>query len=440
MSRLWLCAVVLAGCIHPLTDDASTSSDSAAVEIDLGGAPNGVDCINFSFADEDGVTTNVQRALVTPTLVIRNLAAGAYSLSAQAYGSGLPDPVTDGDCTSVPLNSPWATEQPVTVVLEPNERTNTQIDLVQTGRAGVTPVFVETPRVMAQNQGPLGFIASGAGQVVWVVNGNATSSAIVEVADVKDAIPTILAAGQSAPSEIVLDPATGNVFWTNRDTGVRDSDGNLINDGSVWEFTAGAAAPIVEGFQPSDLELLGDGSAVWGDLSDNAINCSSCTAPLAVLQVAPNAVGAHGSRVYWDNGNTNDVLALNLGDAAPTLLLNTNPRTPIGFTADDTNVYWTDIINATGLGGVWQAFADGTGAALLLDNVNPGFPIGVLDGFIYWSDGGRIARIPVGGGASEDVIVGPNGGFALDHDGAGHGVMYWTDNTHGGLVWRGRVD
>lgn len=31
------------------------------------------------------------------------------------------------------------------------------------------------------------------------------------------------------------------------------------------------------------------------------------------------------------------------------------------------------------------------------------------------------------------------GGFGVDHGAKGHGVLCWTDNTHGGLVWRGRV-
>jgi len=32
------------------------------------------------------------------------------------------------------------------------------------------------------------------------------------------------------------------------------------------------------------------------------------------------------------------------------------------------------------------------------------------------------------------------GGLGADHDAEGHSVLYSTDNNHGGLVWRGRVD
>jgi hypothetical protein len=30
-------------------------------------------------------------------------------------------------------------------------------------------------------------------------------------------------------------------------------------------------------------------------------------------------------------------------------------------------------------------------------------------------------------------------GFRVDHDAEGHSVLYWTDHTHGGPVWRGCV-
>src|SRR5262249_30886399 len=153
-------------------------------------------------------TTNIQRALGPRTLVDHTLAAGAYSVSAQAYGAGVPEPVTDGDCTAVPLNPPWGTEQAATLAIEPGERTDVTLTLVALGRGGVPPVFADTPRVIAQNQGALGLVTASGGQVVWIVTGNATSSAIVSVDDVEDAIPTVLAAGQTNPGEIVIDPGS----------------------------------------------------------------------------------------------------------------------------------------------------------------------------------------------------------------------------------------
>jgi len=59
---------------------------------------------------------------------------------------------------------------------------------------------------------------------------------------------------------------------------------------------------------------------------------------------------------------------------------------------------------------------------------------------VYYLDVLGIHRVPVNSGAPEDVVTGTFGGFALTTDSAGHDVMYYTDPTHGGLIWRGRVD
>jgi hypothetical protein len=48
--------------------------------------------------------------------------------------------------------------------------------------------------------------------------------------------------------------------------------------------------------------------------------------------------------------------------------------------------------------------------------------------------------VPVTGGPVNDVVDGVTGSFGADHDAEDHGVLYWTDNPRGGLVWRGRVD
>ncbi len=443
MTRFWIVAVALGGCVH--LDDrptATTSNDPGALSVSLAGAPGGIDCINFSFADEDGVTTNVQRALNVATLFIRDLAAGAYSLSAQAYSSGLPAPVSDGDCGTVPVNAPWATEHPVDVVLEPGERTDLQLVLVQTGRTGITPVFADTPRVIAQRQGALGLIASGGGRVAWVVPGTGATASIVAVDDMQDAVPVVLVRGLTNPGEIQVDPASHAVFWTINPSGATDDGGNPVIDGGIGEFD-GAPLVLATNIRPSDLAMAGNGHAYWGDLSNDAIGCSGC-GNLATDQVNTNAVGAHSDRVYWDDGDTNDVIGMSVTDAAPTILGHDGTRIPYGMAADDTSVYFVDF-DPNDPDNINNSFiqsmpAHGGPITTLATGLGPSFPIAVLDGFVYWTDNTRIARVPVTGGSVDDVVDGVISGFAVDHDAEGHGVLYWTDNTHGGLVWRGRVD
>jgi len=439
MFKLIVLATSLAGCIHLDPDPAdTTSSDTGAVEVALAGAPEGIDCIDFTFANEDGVTTDAARALTNGTLVIRDLAAGSYSLSAVAYGSGQPAPITDADCSAVPAAAPWVTEQPIDLVLVASQRTNTTLRLVPAGRAGVTPVFVDTPHVLARAQGALGLIAVANGTVAFIHTGNATSSEIRRVADTDLGAVDVLATAQTNPSEIVATDS-GDVYWTNFITGARDADGNRLHDGSVWGYIAGAPQLLRDGIQPSDIARLADNTVVWGEQDTNSIGCSGCTGAFAVTPGSPNAVGAAGTHVYFDNATTDDVLSVDAG-GVPVVLANTAPRVPIGITATDTEVFWTDFVNTTGLGGVLKAPATGGSVTILVDNIAAGFPIAVLDGFVYWADGGRLARVPTGGGDSEDVVVGPIGGFAVSHDDDGHGLVYWTDNSHGGLVWRARVN
>src|SRR5215813_13774052 len=101
----------------------AVSSAQGEVGVFLGNAPDGVNCISFTLANEDGNTASFQFATAAiNTRVIRNLTIGAYDLSAVAYAAPVPNPVTDADCQTVPANVPWSTEAAVPVVVQRDRR------------------------------------------------------------------------------------------------------------------------------------------------------------------------------------------------------------------------------------------------------------------------------------------------------------------------------
>ncbi|HSN25301.1 MAG TPA: hypothetical protein VLT45_03415, partial [Kofleriaceae bacterium] len=266
----------LGGCAS-IVDPSTTSSDGAALSITLAHAPDGIDCISLTFASEDGTVTQVQRAMTYQNVTVDNLASGAYYLSALAYSSGLPAPITDDACGSAPMRGPWGTEEPVPLVLQQGVVTRTSLTLVPTGSVVVHPVFVDTPQVIAQAQGAVGQLAADQGLVAWLVAGSGATGKIVTMNDAPGAVPTVQSSTQTNPSEIVIDPASRAVSWTNAVSGARDSSGHFVIDGSVWTWTGAAPQQVAGSLAPSDLQY-GNGTLFWADLATNAIDCAPCTA------------------------------------------------------------------------------------------------------------------------------------------------------------------
>src|SRR5262249_12703874 len=135
----WLCLAIVAACARG--EDNSVGSDGAEIGITLAGAPANASCISFKLESEDGTTQTYPFATNPGPLRIRNLAVGAYNLSALAYPAPVPPPVVDSDCAAVPLNAPWATEAPVAVVISPRTVTPITVTLVETGRIAITTTF-----------------------------------------------------------------------------------------------------------------------------------------------------------------------------------------------------------------------------------------------------------------------------------------------------------
>jgi hypothetical protein len=111
-------------------------------------------------------------------------------------------------------------------------------------------------------------------------------------------------------------------------------------------------------------------------------------------------------------------------------------------TADDDFAYFIDLDPALPIDAsrIDRIPAAGGTPTTLVDGIPGGaFPIQAFYGFVYLLTGEGIKRVPTSGGAVEDVTFGAISGFALSSDFSGHDVIYWSDVTHGGLIWRARL-
>ena len=449
-----VCAVLLAvGCQGG--DQPSVSSEQGEVGINLGHAPDGVNCISFTLANEDGNTASFQFTVTNSNVrVIRNLTIGAYDLSAVAYPAEVPAPINDGDCQAVPVISPWSTEAAVPVIVQKNRRSNIDLTLLPTGRVGITVHWFEPPEVIAQGQGDVRAMVAnttpGGTFVAWSVaaHGGANGQ-IVGLDDQPGAVPFVVLDGQSNPSEMAIDPDSNTVYLQNFVTGTTDSEGNIISDGSVWN----SLGELVGGINPGDFGFtVANHSAYWvgmppgigvGSSVPFQIDCFPCAQPLATNQVGANGLTAHGNRVYWGNLD-GSLQGMSVTDLSPTLLTSIAPRQAYGASADDQFAYFIDVDPAVSIdeSKIDRVPALGGAPVTLVDGIPGGaFPIVAFRDFVYFLafGGGGIKRVPITGGPVEDVTFGAIGGFALTTDLSGHDVIYWTDMTHGGLIWRARL-
>ena len=447
---LWAVLLVV-GCQSD--SDPTTSSDQGELGVVLGNAPDGVNCISFTLANADGNTASQQFALTAGNVrTIRNLAVGAYDLSAVAYAVSVPAPVSDSDCQTVPLNSPWTTEAPAPVVVQKNVRNSVDLTLLPAGRITITLHWFQPPEVIAHGQGFVQAMAANTTpfgtMVAWAVaaHGGPTGR-LMGIFDSPSSGPFIILDGQSLPGEVTIDPDFNVVYMDNFPTGMTDSEGNIIPDGSIW----GSFGQLVAGNNPGDLGIaVANHRPYWvemplgADLGVNepsSIDCFPCEQPLATNQFGANGLTAHGSRVYWGNLD-GSLQGMDVTDLVPTTLANIAPRTAYGASADDQFVYFADVDPALSIdtSKIDQVPTFGGPAVTLVDGIPGGaFPIVVFHGYVYFLTGEGIKRVPTTGGAVGDVVSGAIGGFALTTDLAGHDVLYWSDQTHGGLIWRARL-
>jgi hypothetical protein len=155
---------------------------------------------------------------------------------------------------------------------------------------------------------------------------------------------------------------------------------------------------------------------------------------------------AHGNRVYWHDAAdpTRPIRAMNIGDAAPQTLTSLAPFSAFAMTADDDFVYWADFDTTTNdldASRIVKMPAGGGAPVVLVPSTLLAFPIVAYKGNVFYLDANGIHSVSSDGGDPVDVVPSATvAGFAITVDANGHDAVYWTDKSHGGLVWHGRLD
>ncbi|HKA91141.1 MAG TPA: hypothetical protein VKE22_25950 [Haliangiales bacterium] len=409
-------------------------------------APDGVNCISFKLTDENGASTSYQFAMNRHTIRIRNIPIGAYDLTAVAYFANVPDPITDADCQSVPIASPWATANPTLIVIQNGQLTQVSITLVQTGRVAITAQFVLSPEVVAQTSTHAGAMVAnniGAGPfIAWGINSTSgPNGQVMGLFDSPGNVPFTIASNQTNVGEMAIDPSNNFVYWENFRTGTTDGNGHIINDGTLWVWDTISAQQVLGGLNPTDLGFaVANHTAYLGDFTTSSINCFPCAQPLAINEPVPQALMARGNKVTWGRAD-GVVKIMNVTDAAPTQIANLAPRQAYGVGLDDDFVYTIDFATGGDIdqSNVQRIPVGGGPVVPLVTGTLAAFPIVAFNGFVYYSDGEGLKRVDRNGGVpAETVVTGQLGGFALTTVN-GHDTLYWTDD-HFGLVWRGRLN
>jgi hypothetical protein len=455
LSILW--ALVAVGCAtEGPVDQPETSTDAGEVGIFFGLAPDDVNCVSFKLDNADGTSASFQFAMTLSNVrVIRNLTVGAYDLSAVAYQSPLPRPTRDDDCADVPLDAPWSTQGVVPVVVQRNRRSNIDLTLLRAGRLGITLRWFEAPEVVAQGQGFVGPMVANTLSfgtfVAWAVAAQDGPTgevrALFDNPEFPGQPPFTLIPGLPNPAAMAIDSEFNSVYVSNLVTGTTDAEGNVISDGAI----VNDVGTFIGGINPGDIGIaVANHTAYWVGMPPGArigspvpfnIDCFPCFQPLATDQVGANGLAAFGNRVFW--GTADGALkGMAVTDSEPTTLASVAPRQAYGASADDQFAYFIDVAPGESISAskIDRVPVTGGPAVTLVDGIPGGaFPIVAARGFVYFLAPDGIKRVSRDGGPVEAVVSGAIGGFAVASDLAGHDVIYWSDVTHGGLIWRGRL-
>jgi hypothetical protein len=169
----------------------------------------------------------------------------------------------------------------------------------------------------------------------------------------------------------------------------------------------------------SDLEGLpgstaGDGGEVPG--SPPTGDDASETVPTDAM-VSVSSTG--------DASSGPDTPSCDAGAAAPghPVTLTTGPQNAWGLVLDATHAYWTNTVTcAEGCSGpsgqVMQCSKDGCSAPIVLATLRGGLPgvtgLAVDSTSVYWTDGGTLKKVPIGGGQETTVAIANAGNIAVD--------------------------
>jgi hypothetical protein len=247
--------------------------------------------------------------------------------------------------------------------------------------------------------------------------------------------PTIIACGPAQPTRLAIDGV--NLYWTDQRRGavvfkVPLAGGTptvLVYDD---EAAAGLAvdAKFVYYTQPARGTVMRvpiEGGAA------RAVAAGLDTPTFLALGDAPD-----GPSLYWSGGGTLGTgtitrIALTAGATPETLI--DGQQQPRALTVADGFVYWTDLADGTILRAPNHlAVSVGTSirvATRLAAKLELPTDIVVVGGYAYVPDeAGRIARVPIAGGAVETVTAVSGFPFGVATDGIS---IYWTTLGKGGV-------
>ncbi|XP_071798769.1 low-density lipoprotein receptor-related protein 2-like isoform X2 [Asterias amurensis] len=143
-----------------------------------------------------------------------------------------------------------------------------------------------------------------------------------------------------------------------------------------------------------------------------------------------------------DNGTiSKGSISLGLADLTPLPFIDVVCPTAVDFDPIEQMVYWTD----TGAPSpkISKARIDGSGQTPLVNELNEpvGLALDIVARMVYWTDEvGHIARIPMDGSGTKEVIVEdiscPSGIIVHRES----GLIYWADSDNNGIIERAYLD
>ncbi len=430
--------LVLSACsgAEPPQPEETGNSQAAAIQIVVDPPPE-VNCFDLQLIDNAGNMTSYPVA-IAPTMTFPGISSGGYFATATAYFAE--------DCSVVPSVIPWATLDSTPVVVQTGVTTSLTLQLFKSGQVNVTAQFVETPEVIATNQGAVNALAAYGNQIAWTTNepGAGTIVSFVDNKSLSD-VAVVVATSQS-PGDINVQPGTGDIYWTDRVAGA---------GGSIWRYQAGVASEVVSDagdpyeiaasstfvywtahatgslgvFDPS---ISGSAQYIAGPHM-NALALYPLEDPSQVVFSTSSPFGIHAMLAPVP-GSVLDIYDAPAGDT----------HDPISVATDGSYVYWTDYQDGNGSRVLRKGLTSASEEVLF--PAPGGTPFGIAyyievhGNYLYFVNGSAVRRLPKdGSGPLELVERGTPRGLAITSFG-GATYVYWTDTGFGGLVWRARIE
>jgi hypothetical protein len=286
-----------------------------------------------------------------------------------------------------------------------------------------------------------------AGSAVW---SSATPDAISSV-PLAGGPTTTLYQGSDAPRGLFLD-ASSRICWTNgNQVGLADgfdriarltstTTGETLAGGISYDapilFVTATDVLVADNYRVKRIPLSGgvidtvaveadrspieslasDGTTVYWDVGAAAHAAPVSVGAITVLAPSPTGfdlggqmrLAANGNLYWWGTDNTNyEVLSVPAAGGALTVLAQGLPRLS-ALAVDATSVYVRSADISTG--GIFAVPFAGGPTVVIADSAGyPNPSLGVFDlevdgSYLYWTEGGQIARVPVAGGDPYPVV------------------------------------